>query len=112
MNPKAIPWWAWLIPIVLLLIAAAPMPYGYYTFLRIVVCISGAVFAYIAWSYGRIGQTLAVAMALFAILFNPVFPVHLKRAEWLYLNILGAALFAVGLAFLWLSGRSKPPAKD
>jgi hypothetical protein len=30
--------------------------YGYYTFLRIVVCISAALFAYLAWDRRRIEQ--------------------------------------------------------
>ncbi len=38
MNMKSIPRTVWIIPAVLLVIAVWRLPYGYYTFVRIVVC--------------------------------------------------------------------------
>jgi uncharacterized membrane protein len=47
-------------------------------------------------------QALAVASVLLAILFNPILPVHLNRADWFYFfDILGAVVFAVDAAFIW-----------
>jgi len=38
MNALTLPRFVWIIPAILLLVAVAAMPYGYYTFLRIAVC--------------------------------------------------------------------------
>jgi hypothetical protein len=101
MTGRSVPWWVWLIPAALLAFAVARLPYSYYTFLRVVTCAAGLLFAFVAWERGRTGQVLAVASILFAILFNPIFPVYLRRAEWFYLDLLGAAIFATGAAFMW-----------
>jgi hypothetical protein len=82
-------------------VATARLPYGYYTFLRSVTCVAGILFAFAAWNGGAIGRALAVVTVLLAILFNPILPVHLTRAIWFYLNILGAVIFAVDAAFIW-----------
>ena len=105
MTTKSIPWWVWLIPIALLLIATARLPYGYYTFTRIVVCAMGALFAFLLWNAGKIGRTLAVTLGLTAVLFNPIIPVHLNRNDWFYLDIIAAAVFAAGMVFPLVRGR-------
>ena len=92
-----------------MVIATARLPYGYYTFLRIVTCVAGILFAIAAWNSGRIGQVLAVATLLLAILFNPIIPVHLRRADWFYLNILGAVLFVANSAFIWTKSKAQAP---
>lgn len=33
MNTKSIPQWVWVVPAILLVIAVARLPYGYYTFI-------------------------------------------------------------------------------
>jgi FtsH-binding integral membrane protein len=101
MNSQSIPWWVWLIPAVLMAIATARLPYGYYTFLRIVTCGAGILFAFAAWNRGQTGQILAIVTVLLAILFNPILPVHLARTIWFKLNLLGAAVFTIDAAFMW-----------
>ena len=102
MQFKSIPWWLWLIPIALLLIATAKMPYGYYTFTRIVVCGLAAVFAFVAWGGGPVSRIWSVIFALVAVLFNPIIPIYLKRTTWLGFDIGAAALFTAHLAFVQL----------
>lgn len=74
----------------LLIIAVAPLPYGYYTFLRLVACGTfgfAAAIAYLKrysvlpWIYGSL-----------AILFNPFAPIFLTRDIWFFIDI-GAATF-------------------
>ena len=48
-NLKSIPWWVWIIPTAFLLVAMARLPYGYYTFTRILVCGIAAWFAIVGW---------------------------------------------------------------
>ena len=60
----------------MLLLALAPLPYGYYTLLRLVVCGVGAYGASLAYGLGKQGWVLI--LGLIALLFNPLVPVHLE----------------------------------
>lgn len=88
--------WIFIIPAAFLLIGIADMPIGYYTFLRIVVCLSSGVIAYGSYS---IEEKINFGAALFggiALLFNPIFPVYLQDKElWTTIDILSA------IAFVW-----------
>ena len=85
---------------VLCLIALFRLPYGYYTFLRIVTCLAGAAGAYFA--YEREDTRLwAFPLAAIAILFNPIVPVHLTREIWQPINVVVAGFF--GAAAAWLA---------
>lgn len=77
----------------LLLIAILPLPYGYYTLLRLVVCGSGLFLAYQLYEYKL--HNWSVALALLALLFNPFIPVYLSREIWLPIDIIGAITFLV-----------------
>ena len=48
-NMKEIPRIVWIVPTILLVIATARLPYGYYTFTRIVTCGVAAWIAYAAY---------------------------------------------------------------
>ena len=39
----------WLVPAILLVLAVLPWPYGYYTFLRICICVASAYLAFQEW---------------------------------------------------------------
>jgi membrane protein implicated in regulation of membrane protease activity len=95
MNLKTLPRFVWIIPAVLLCIALAKLPYGYYTFLRIVTC---GVAGFLAWAEFQQAQKLtlwAIALSAAAIIFNPVNPLHLPRSTWIYLNLSVAALLVM-----------------
>lgn len=75
-----------------LLIALARWPYAYYTALRIAVTLASVVLIYYAVSRGprwAIGILLSIA-----ILFNPIFPIHLSRTIWRPIDVI------CGFAFL------------
>lgn len=79
-------------------IGLAAMPYGYYTFLRLVLCASCGVGCFVAvqsrsqawpWVYG-VG----------CLLYNPVIPVHLGRGAkgtWILLNAAVVVLLWIGV---------------
>jgi hypothetical protein len=90
---KSIPWWIWLIPTVLLLVATAHLPYGYYTFTRIVVCGCAGWFAVASFYEQQVLRIWSAVFGLTAILFNPIVPIFLKRGTWLYIDIFIAILF-------------------
>jgi len=78
-----------------LLLATLNLPYGYYTFLRIVVC---GVSVYVAYQGYQWGQQWAMwVFGLVAVLFNPLVPVHLTKEIWLPID-LAVAVALVGAA--------------
>ena len=82
-------------------------PYGYFVFLRIVVCLGAFVFT--AIFAGQKRETLVVIFAGIAILFNPVLPIYLTREKWLVIDAATIVIFAVGFGYwlAWLRKRSK-----
>jgi hypothetical protein len=81
------------IAVAMLLIALAPLPYGYYTLLRLVAT---AVFIWAALvSYQRKSALLPWVFAVMALLFNPVFKVYLPREAWMFIDLGAAALLLV-----------------
>ena len=102
MDLKRVPWYVWLIPIAVLIIATARLPYGYYTFTRIVVFSAAGLITLASWDDGKIARLFAVPLILLAILFNPLVPIYLKRSTWFYLDIGAAIIFALHLFLLRL----------
>ena len=77
----------------LLLIAAAPLPYTYYIFMRNVTFIAAAVLAY--HNFNTINKTNAWPwiFLFIAILFNPMIPVYMQKYLWIIIDILIGSLF-------------------
>lgn len=75
----------------LLFIGVLNLPYGYYTFLRIVVFISSL---YLAYKYHKNKLELWLwVFLIIAILFNPIIPIYLSKTTWVYLDIMVGCLF-------------------
>ena len=70
-------------------------PYGYYTLLRFIVC---GVTAYGAWfAYQLDKKGWVWCLGIIAILFNPIFPVHMDRGTWAIVDIGVAIILLVSL---------------
>lgn len=78
----------------MLLAALGDWPYGYYQFLRFVVCGVGGYVAWLSYESKRIWA--AWLFGLVAVLFNPLVPFHLSREIWQPLDLACAALFLAG----------------
>lgn len=76
----------------LLLAALGDWPYGYYTFLRIAVCLT-AVFGAVRSIYE--GSQWWIVLLGIAILFNPVIPVYLDQSAWAPIDVLSAGIMAI-----------------
>ena len=79
----------------LLLLCLAPMPYGYYQFIRFASTIVFAVMAY--HYYGKKQETLVIMFIALAILFQPFYKIALGRTMWNVVDV----VVAVGLVILW-----------
>lgn len=75
-----------------LFVAIAPLPYGYYTFMRIVVCGASAYIAYqlVTENKGHIWPWL---FGLITILFNPIIVIHMSKETWMLVDGLACILF-------------------
>lgn len=92
--------WILLIAAVLLFVGCFSLPMGYYTFMRIVVCVI-AVLAIVYNKAEGFGWR-NIVLALIAILFNPIIPIHFyNNIPWIIIDLLCAAWF------VWLSIKLK-----
>jgi len=78
----------------LLFVGVLPLPYGYYSVLRI---ISAGVFAFAALvAFQRKRQVLAWSFAIPALLFNPVSVIHFPKEIWMWVDAASGLLLLVG----------------
>ena len=82
-----------IIAAVMLLLALAPFPYGYYQLLRLVVCGVSLYVAFAAFNWQKMWAVWVFGFV--AILFNPLIPIHLSREIWQTIDIVCTALFVV-----------------
>lgn len=83
-----------IIAFILLIIAPNDFPYGYYEFLRLMVTIISGYYAY--WVFKRsVEKTFWFwGLLTIAILFNPIFPIHLGDKDiWANLDVISALFF-------------------
>lgn len=91
----------WSIPIALLILAPFSWPYGYYTFLRIVLTFSAALICYLHISSKQNKYVIwIVIFGLLALLYNPLIQVHLHKYQWLPINIATALIYFTNLVYL------------
>lgn len=88
--------------VVLLLWALADHPYGYYTILRIVVCIAAAYSAYCAFEMRK--NEWVWIMGAVAVVFNPIIPIHADKGSWGVIDVASAGMFIISIFMLKKTG--------
>jgi len=81
-----------------MLLLAVPkglFPYGYYNFLRLIVCGTSIFLAII--SYQQKNLKWSWAMGIIAFVFNPIFPLHLGKEIWVVIDVIVAIVIFVSL---------------
>lgn len=87
----------YLILAALMLLCLAPMPYGYYMFVRFVAMV---VFGVIAYQYYMKQKTVAMwVFIVLALLFQPLYKIALGRVVWNVVDVL-VAILLIALFFL------------
>lgn len=82
----------WIAPIVIMVIGLLPMPYGFYSLSRIVVCACSVYFAF--QLFKKEDMTFVWVFGFLAVLYNPIIPVHLYDKEiWIVINIVTGIIF-------------------
>ena len=79
----------------LLMTTLKHLPHGFYTLLRLVVCLTSifvASFAYKAhirhWVY---------ILGFIALLFNPIIQIHFNKSTWQLIDLVTAIIFVVSI---------------
>ncbi|MBM2813471.1 MAG: hypothetical protein HW421_233 [Ignavibacteria bacterium] len=78
---------------ILIALAFLKLPYGYYTLLKFITSIV-LVFGLILYLSSKKIYWVAI-FGLFALIYNPVFPLHLGRDIWEIINILTIAVIII-----------------
>jgi hypothetical protein len=99
---------AWLSAAGMLVFAAVERhPYSFYTLLRWVCC---PVFAYSAFAAYERNRVLWVwVFGTLALLYNPLFRVHLDRNTWTGVNWGTVVAILIAAAIFWRTLSSPPP---
>ena len=85
----------WIGSAILLTLALLPLPYGYYTVLRIVITLSATLLAYKDYQLENKASVWGVGFVIIAILFNPLIPIHLSRFVWGPIDLMIAVWYLV-----------------
>jgi hypothetical protein len=102
---------AWLVAAGLLVSAAVQRhPYSFYTLLRWICC---PIFAYSAFAAHEKNRMPWVwVFGVLALLYNPIFRVHLDRSTWVGVNWATAAAIIIAAAVFWRRPSSSPPTSN
>jgi len=79
----------------LLFLGILELPYGYYIFLRIVICIISCITAYL--SYESEKKSLIWIFGIIAILFNPIVPIYLDKDVWVIIDFIVGIIFIISI---------------
>lgn len=77
------------------LLAVADLPYGYYMFLRWAVCAVSVYVVVLGLQTGRIWA--AWLYGALAVLFNPIFRIHLSKDIWQPINVITSILLVLAV---------------
>lgn len=81
---------------VVLLLCILPLPYGFFTIVRVVITFISLYFAYEYFTNNKKG--LVLTFAIIAVLFQPFVKLPLGREVWLVVDII-VAILLLFLAF-------------
>jgi hypothetical protein len=89
----------------MLFAAVANLPYDYFILLRWIVTVCAAIIFYAALE--KEDNTWMIIMGAIAILFNPIWPVHLTKTIWIPIDIAAGILFIISIFFIKLNQTKK-----
>lgn len=90
-SSKRLPVAIWIGSAIVLVVAVFPLPYGYYTFTRIITCLTCGIFAFTSLNAKPPAPSWGVIFVGIAVLFNPLVPIYLNRQTWFWIDLTAAA---------------------
>ena len=79
----------------LLLAIVGGLPMGYYQLLRVVICGTAIYIAYVSHSLEK--NVWSWIMGFIALIFNPLFQLHLGRDLWMVMDFVTLVLFIIAI---------------
>jgi hypothetical protein len=90
--------WLPLIIAAVLFISIADLPYGFYTFMRIVVPLLSAIYLFFAYMIKDEFSLMLIPNIIIVILWNPILPVYLDKETWVVIDAI-AGISQIIMAF-------------
>lgn len=81
----------------MLVVGAFPLPYGYYTLLRISAFMVFGLLAYDAYTKG--GKALPWLLGFMALVFNPLIKVHFPKEVWAVVDVISAVILVTTIKY-------------
>lgn len=92
----------WILPLILMALFAVSifdLPYGFYTFLRIVVTALSLWFLFCCYNYVGEFKPIFIPVVVMAILWNPIIPIYLDKDTWVILDIIALIVCFIMLIY-------------
>lgn len=80
----------------MLLVGAFPMPYGYYTLLRVSTFV---VFGLLAYDVSLRRKVLPWVLGSMALVFNPFIKVHFSKEVWAVIDVISAVILVATIKY-------------
>ncbi len=93
MNKNSLYLFFWIPAILLILAPIFSFPYGFYTFLRLLISISAAFIIFFNYKNAKVINEISILFILIFILYNPLIPVYLTREIWLPINFITSGIY-------------------
>ncbi len=90
----------WLFPAAVVAIGALPLPYGYYMFVRVVVCVTSGLLAWATYHGAARYRLWVILLGAIALLFNPIAPAHMGKQAWVVTDLAAAAMLVLHLVYV------------
>ena len=75
----------------ILLLGVLPLPYGFFTILRIIVTASSIYL--IVNLHTQIPNKISITLIFVSILFNPIIPIYFDKTIWIFIDIIMGIFF-------------------
>ncbi len=82
----------------ILFISIAELPYGFYTFMRIVVPLLSVIYLFFAYAIEDKFSLMLIPNIIITILWNPILPVYMDKDSWVMIDAI-AGICEVIMAF-------------
>lgn len=82
----------------LLIIGIIDLSYGYYVFLRWIVCGTSVFIVFLSYKLEK--WFSVVLFGIIGVLFNPVVPVYFDKETWVVIDLAVSIIFAISFFFI------------
>lgn len=85
----------WFIPIIALIVSFSPVPFGFYTLIRLIVTVAAVYLAYLDYKINEKNTAFLVIFVLIALFFNPIIKIHFSRFYWHFIDVIVLVILIV-----------------